>query len=684
MAIVVATLATYANVPHFGFVNIDDTVYPLNRHLRDGFSLDTVKWAFTTGDQGNWHPLTWLSHLLDIQLYGPQGGAHHVTNLILHILASLMLFVFLRRATGARWRSAFVAFLFALHPLHVESVAWVSERKDVLCAFFWFLTSWTYVRYAERPGLLRYLLILLPFCLGLLSKPMIVTLPFVLLLLDFWPLGRKVSVRLFLEKIPFLALAAADSFITFRVQHDAGFVRTLESTPLVLRVENALITWFIYIGKMLWPVNLPVWYPYPKTIPIWQPALAAMAIVAVSFLAIRGFRKFPYLASGWFWYLGTLVPVIGLVQVGRQSRADRYMYIPMVGLGILLAWGAADLVSRWPRSRTWIAAAMAAACVAMVSDTWVQLQYWENTELLFSHAIAVSKGNELAYHGLGAVMLTSPKRNSEALKLFDKELLEDPESGQAHSDRATTLSKLGRRVEAAAEFENAIALNPQYIGAHISYAELLIDEGKWREAVAQCDATLSLNHGSAWALEVRGVALAAGGRFNQAIASYEASLELEPDNAETHTNLGKALAGAGRLNASLIEFNQAIQIDPKSVQAHRNRGVALLRTGRRDEALEDFQTAVRLDPDNGESRYTLGSALMSMPGRTPEAAEQLRAAVRINPALAAAERNLGRVLAQNPATLPEAIAHVEAAMRIDPSPTTQQLLRKLKAPVQAF
>ena len=679
MAIVAATLTTYANVRYFDFINFDDRAYPLNRNLRGGISLEAAKWAFTTGEQGNWHPLTWLSHLLDIQLYGPQGGPHHVTNVILHVLASAMLFVFLRRATGARWRSAFVSFLFALHPLHVESVAWVSERKDVLCAFFWFLTSWTYVRYAERPSLRRYLIVFLPFCLGLLSKPMIVTLPLVLLLLDFWPLGRALSIRLLLEKIPFVALAGVDSFITFLVQQQAGYIRTTATYPVGLRIENALVSYLIYIGKMFWPVDLPVWYPYPKSIPVRDAVVAALVIAAVSALALRGLRKFPYVASGWFWYLGTLVPVIGLIQVGRQSRADRYMYIPMVGLSIVLAWAAADIANRWPRGKTWIVSVLAGACLAMIPDTWIELQYWENTEKLFTHAIRVSKRNDIGYHNVGAAMLSSPARYAEALKLFDAELLEDPQSAQAHCDRGTALASLDRRAEAAAEFHTALALNPGYKDAHLEYGAMLLDEGDWRQAIVECEAALRLDPRNSRALENRGVALAAGKYFEKAIASYDSSLQLEPDNFEAHTNLGKALAALGHVNESLLEFDEAIRLNAGYVDAHRNRGVALLKTGRRDEAVASFQTAVRLSPQYAESRYSLGTALMGMPGQTSEAVEQLREAVRLDPALAGAQRNLARLLALNTATLPEAIAHVNAAMQVDPTPATHQLLQKLKS-----
>jgi protein O-mannosyl-transferase len=329
-----ATFLVYAQVWRFGFVNFDDPDY-VNTSGRG------VVWAFTSVDAANWFPVTRLSHILDVLLFGMRSGWHHLMNVVWHAAAAVLLFEFLHRATGARWRSAFVAFVFALHPLHMESVAWVSERKDVLSAFFWFLTLWAYTRYAQRPGRGWYAFTLTAFAVGLMAKPMMVTLPLVLLLLDLWPLGR----RAYGEKAPFFALSAASAIATFVVQRSAGAVGQLAVFPLGLRVENALVTYIIYIARMFWPVRLAVFYPYPADLPAWQPMLAAAAILAISVGVWRGFRKHPYLAVGWAWYLVTLLPVIGLVQVGAQARADRYTYLPMTGLAIMLAWGTAE----WPR-----------------------------------------------------------------------------------------------------------------------------------------------------------------------------------------------------------------------------------------------------------------------------------------------------------------------------------------------
>jgi tetratricopeptide (TPR) repeat protein len=679
IALAAVTLATYFPVRHFDFIQFDDPYYPLNPHLRDGWTWDAVKWAFTTGAQGNWHPLTWLSHLLDTQLYGPQPGPAHVTGVLIHIVASLALFAFLRRATGTFWRSGFVAFLFALHPLHVESVAWISERKDVLCAFFWFLTSWLWVRYGEKPSAGRYLTVLPAFCLGLLSKPMIVTLPFVLLLLDFWPLRRKLGPRLLWEKLPFLGLAAVDSAVTFLVQSRSGSVRTLEAFPLGLRIENALITWVIYIGKTFWPSNLPFWYPYPKSIPVWQAVAAALALTGVSAGVLLARRTRPWLAVGWFWYLGTLVPVIGLVQVGMQARADRYMYVPMVGLGIMVAWSAAAAAERRRRLAPWIAAALAAACVAMVPATWIQLQYWKDNETLFSHAVQVSEGNYIAYHNLGVTLTVSAHRLQQALDSFDKELKSDPKSAEGHTDRGATLWRMGRKGEAIEEYRTALGIDPRYQEAHINLGAAMADAGRWDEAISEYRAALAINPRAARALFNLGVALMTTGHTEEAIVSLDHAVAAEPDSAEAHNNLGAAIAKQGHWNEAILEFDAAVRCDPSYGAARRNLGQAQLKVGRLHEAVESLRAAARLNPPDAETYNMIGFALADIPGQMQGAVEAMRQAVEVDPNYAVAQENLGRLLARDPATLREAIAHIEAAQRISPSASTLQYLNRLKA-----
>ncbi len=378
--LIIASFMAFWQVTRCDFINYDDDKYLTdNSHVQDGLTVEGITWAFTTGYAANWHPLTWISHMVDVQLFGLQPGWHHLTNLLFHLASTLLLFLVLHRMTKALWQSAFVAALFALHPLHVQSVAWVAERKDVLSTFFWMLTMGTYASYVAKPGLKRYLTLLLCFALGLMAKPMLVTLPFVLLLLDYWPLQRLEQKRppqeglskdksttspvripvqpvghwplirpLLIEKIPLFALAALSSIVTYLVQHHGGAVQSLETFPPGVRMANAFVSYITYMVKMLWPTNLAVFYPYPTSWPLWQVLGSAALLITITVLVIRGAKKRPYAAVGWFWYVGTLVPVIGVVQVGRQALADRYTYIPLVGLFIIVAWAVPELLKKWP------------------------------------------------------------------------------------------------------------------------------------------------------------------------------------------------------------------------------------------------------------------------------------------------------------------------------------------------
>ena len=567
LALLVAILAVYAPVRHFDFVNFDDPEYVRdNPHVRAGLTPEGLAWAFTSTESANWFPVTRLSHMLDAQLFGMRAGPQHLVSVLFHALAALCLFGFLRRATRARWPSAFVALLFAVHPSHVESVAWVAERKDVLCALFWFLALWAYVRYAERPGAGRYLLVLLPFCLGLMSKPMIVTLPLVLLLLDVWPLGRRPAPR---EKIPFFALAAAGAVATYLVQRGSGAVEALAAFPFGLRVENALVSSVAYAARMFWPTPLAVFYPYPSQIPWWQAGLAAAALAGVSILVLRTVRSRPYLAVGWLWYLVTLAPVIGLVQVGAQARADRYMYVPMVGLSIMLAWGAADWLRGAPRFRPAVAALAVAACLASAALAAEQVQHWKDSQALFEHALAVTDGNYLAHHNLGVALAEMPGRLPEAIAHYRAALAIQPDSARAHTDLGNALAKLpGRAGEAVAEYRAALRIAP--------------------------DSAIPHNN--------LGNALAAlPGRLPEATAEYRAALGIDPGYAAAHNNLGFALAQVpGRLPESIREYREALRIQPDYAEAHANLAAALAESPENlPQAVTEYQAALRSRPDLG-------------------------------------------------------------------------------------
>jgi tetratricopeptide (TPR) repeat protein len=634
LALLIATFAVYAQVRTFEFLNHDDPVYvSQNPHVRQGITPETLRWAFTSGEGANWFPLTRLSHLLDAQLFGMDAGWHHLTNAAIHALAVLLLFAFLLRATRARWPSAFVAFLFALHPLHVESVAWVSERKDVLCALFWMLALWAWVayakpRYTEHSAKRWYLLSLAAFVLGLLSKPMIVSLPLLLLLLDFWPLRRYATAgwkKLILEQVPFAALAAVASVVTYLVQQASGAVRTFAVLPIGLRIANALVSYAAYLGMLVWPANLAVFYPYPLELAWWKPVLAAAVLIAITWFVLRSLRGWPYLAVGWFWYLATLLPVIGIVQVGGQARADRYMYVPMIGLGIAIAWGAADLLRPWPSAMKAIAAV---ACLACAVLTWRQLEFWHDSVALFQHAVDVTERNDLAQHQLGNALLDVPGRLPDAIAHLQESVSLNPDSPRSRTDLGNALSKLpGRMPDAIAQYRAAIRIDPDQAIPHSNLCGALgRSPGGVPEAIAEC----------------------------------QTAIRLDPDFAAARDNLGSALA--------------------KAADTEYDLGLALAKVpGRLPDAIVHFEAALRIDPNNAEAHNNLGFALTNYPARMPEAIRHFETAVQLKPDYADAHYNLGVALANVPGKLPEAIHHFEAAERLRPDPELEQLLKRLRA-----
>ncbi|MFA5252699.1 MAG: tetratricopeptide repeat protein, partial [Phycisphaerae bacterium] len=472
--LVLTTVIAYEQVRHNDFVGLDDVAYVVdNPHVKDGITHEAVVCAFTTPYSGNWHSLTWLSHMLDCQLFGLNPAGHHITSLVFHISNTLLLFWVFKRMTGAIWQSAFVVAAFALHPLHVESVAWVAERKDVLSGFFWMLTMIAYVRYAEQPGIKRYLLVVLAFCLGLLSKPMLVTLPFVLLLLDWWPLDRlqlrrqttnwrtspeskpakpgyqKASLRgLIREKIPLFVLAGVSTVITFYVQQNAGAMamELSEKLPLNFRVSNALISYISYIGKMIYPSHLAVFYPL-NMIPPWQPAICFVMLATISAFIIVSHRR--YLMAGWLWYLGTLVPVIGLVQVGSQAMADRYTYLPSIGIFIMAAWGAAEVRSKWHFRRLWLGISAGLVLAILLICTQIQLRYWRDNFALYKRAAEVTEKNFRMHTLYGRTLLPQTGKIDEAITQFKEALRINPLYSEAKR-------WLGKAYAAQENFDEAI------------------------------------------------------------------------------------------------------------------------------------------------------------------------------------------------------------------------------------
>ena len=482
LVLLIAIFAVYSQVGRFDFIAYDDNGYITdNPQVQSGLNLASMKWALTATITGHWTPVTVFSHLLACQLFHQQSGMHHLINVLFHTLATLFLFGWLKRATGALWPSAFVAFIFAAHPLHVESVAWVSERKDVLCAFFWFAALYLYVRYAKRPSIGGYLSVTVVFSLGLMAKSMLVTFPFTLLLLDIWPLRRKQFPMLLWEKIPLVGLSAAASYITYRAQSSAGAVQAF---PLAERIGNSIVSYVVYLRQMIWPTPVAVIYPWQPPA-MWQVVASAIILISVT-AAVLIWRTKPYLAVGWFWYLGTLLPVIGLVQAGTQAHADHFMYVPMIGLLLMLAWGGWELQARWPGVRRPLAIAAVVCGISCVLVAHAQTEYWENTETLFDHALAVTRDNYVADYTLGNYLMNSG-RPQEAVVHFEDALRAKPDYPEAQNNLGIALASIpGRATDAVSHFEAAVRLNPGFVSAHRNLAQLLEQiPGKRSEALAQ-------------------------------------------------------------------------------------------------------------------------------------------------------------------------------------------------------
>jgi tetratricopeptide (TPR) repeat protein len=609
------TVLVYRPTFHHAFVNYDDQTYVYqNRHVQEGLSAAGVRWAFTTFECDNWHPLTWLSLQLDATLYGGMNaGGFHVTNVILHVANTLLLFGVLAGMTGAVWRSAVVAALFALHPLHVESVAWVSERKDVLSTLFGMLTLAAYLGYVRRPGVGRYLLVVLALALSLMSKPMLVTLPCVLLLLDYWPLRRwrpgPVAApepgtpavplgRLVLEKVPLFALVLASCAVTCFAQTKA--LAPITMFPLGVRVANALLAYVEYLGKMLWPLHLAVYYPHPGSeVSAVQAVGAGLFLAVVTLLVLVPGRRWPYLAVGWLWYLGTLVPVIGLVQVGNQALADRYTYVPLIGIFLALTWGVCDLARACRLPRLVVAAAATAVLAGCAVRTWDQVGYWKSSWHLWDHAARVTGENVTVHLNLG-VYYYQLGLIADAESEFRAAVALAPENAIPHVNLGNVLEAQGRREQAMEEFRLAIALNPNYAAPRFNLGNLLAAQGRYEEALAELRRAIALEAGMAWSHDYLARLLLLHGLTEEALAECREALALEPDYASAHFTLGSVLAALGRSEEAASAFQTTIALDPKGGRPHTSLGKLLLADGRLKEALAEYRRAVELGDAQAE------------------------------------------------------------------------------------
>jgi len=609
LGLVLAVAAVFGQTLDYNFINYDDNQYVFrNTDVSSGLSARGVAWAFSQRHANNWHPLTWLSHMLDCQLYGLEPWGHHLTNVLLHAATAVVLFLVLQCMTGGLWPSALAAALFAVHPLRVESVAWVSERKDVLSGLFFVLCLGAYAGYVRRPGAWsRYLMLILLYVFGLMSKPILVTLPAVLLFLDFWPLGRFSHVsplplgegqgvraesdecanaltlalsrrerglaRLVLEKLPLIALSAAACLATIWAQ--SGAISGAEYVPLPWRIGNAVVSYAVYIGQMFYPVGLAVLYPHPGVhLPLWQAAAAALVLTAITAASLVGRRRYPFLLAGWLWYLVMLLPVIGLIQVGRQAHADRYTYLPQIGLAVALAWTVAELVRLHPGWKRWLATVSTLWVIVMAIAAIRQTTYWRDSPTLWARALARGGANPTAHLNLGVAWANYDQLDS-----------------------------------AIVELRLAIQEDPDFVKAHFGLGVVLEKQGKLDEAMAQYRRTIELDPEHPEAPNALGAALVGQGKVSEAIPLYRKAIELKPDFAEAHNNLGAALEAVGEDEEAALCYERAIQLKSDYAEAHNNLGTLLGRRGQLDEAIDHFQRALQIDPSHPKAANNLRGAI---------------------------------------------------------------------------
>jgi protein O-mannosyl-transferase len=608
--LLLAVITVFGQTAGHDFVNFDDDDYVLgNWHVREGLTGRGLLWAITEYHSCNWHPLTWLSHMLDCRLYETKPGGHHLTNVVLHAATAILLFLALWRMTAATWRSAWVAAVFAVHPLRVESVAWVAERKDVLSGLCCMLTLWLYAGYVQRPqSWARYLLVVASFAVGLSAKPMLVTLPFVLLLLDFWPLRRvgppsactTSLARLVLEKVPFLVLSAAACTITLATQAKAMHAAAQATFPT--RIGNAVVAYVVYLGKMFYPTGLAVLYPLSIR-PVQEWAADFLVLFAISAIAFLARRQCPYLLVGWLWYLGTLVPVIGLVQVGDQALADRYTYLTQIGLYAALAWGAADMAGTWPLRRLVVAALSVLLLVGLMVGAWQQTRYWRNSETLWTRTLECTPPNAIAHQNMGNY-LAGQGKNVEAITEYREALKIKPDYAPAHENLGVALAAVGQVEKAIVEYHEALDIEPRFVAAYVNLGIALAGQGKLDEAIFQYRKALEINPDDAEAHFNFGRALARQRKIDDAIGHYLKVIEVNPDDARAQNNLGTAL---GRSDAAIARFRRALEIDPRFVIAHVNLGIALAGNGQVTEAIAHFQKALEIQPGCAEAQRWLDS-----------------------------------------------------------------------------
>ncbi len=695
-----ATWLVFSQTLRFEFVNYDDDVQVYEvPQIENGLTLKGILWAFTHSHGGHWVPLNTISHMLDCQFYGLNAGGHHLTNVLLHAASAILLFLVLRRMTAAIWPGAFVAAVFVVHPLHVESVAWVTERKDALSGFFFMLTLWGYVRYVQnrstikgqgsggstaaraitsRPWALDYGLALLFFACGLMSKLMVATLPFLLLFLDYWPLNRfaqpapgeagsgesrwLVPKHLILEKIPLLGIILMAGLGMLFARPENGM--TLSPAASSLQTGRALLTPLAYLWQMIYPVGLSVSPPPPAIAPpVWEVTLGTILLAAISAAFFLWRRTRPYLLVGWLWYLVMLAPVLVLIGKGMELRCDRYTYLPQIGLYVLLTWAAADLCAGWRYRRVVLGGCSTIILVALIFCARTQTSYWRNSESLWTRTLACTSDNFIGHNNLGLALLQKGSVD-EAFVHFQKALQINPDSAEAHNNLGSALLQKGKVDEAIAHYQKALQIKPDFAEAHNNLGNALLQKGSVDEAIAHFQKALQIKPDFAEAHNNLGSALLQKGSADEAISHYQKALQIKPDFAEAHNNLGNALLQKGSVDEASAHFQKALQINPGYAEAHYNLGNALLKMGSVDEAISHYQRALQIKPDYAEAHNNLGNALLQK-GSVDEASAHFQKALQINPDNAEACYNLGNALLQK-GNVDEAVTHYQRALQINP------------------
>ena len=607
VALVALAMITFRGVLDAEFISYDDQGYVVaNPNIQQGINSHSLAWAFRSFDASNWHPLTWISHMVDWELYGFGATGHHLTNLLLHGANGVLLFLFLRLATGGRWRSAFVAALFLCHPLHVESVAWVAERKDVLSTFFGLSAMIFYVRYTQGKRRSQFFFSLVCFALSLMAKGMFVTLPFLLLLLDFWPLQRTFAQknwrRLFLEKLPFVLLSVGCSFLTLLAQRSE--VANLYALPFGARFANAAVVYVLYLVKTAWPEKLAVFYPYSGHWPTLVVLGALLLVTIISVIAIAKRRTTPWFGVGWFWYLGTLVPVIGVIQVGFQSMADRYTYFPLVGIFMVVAWSIPDRWLAQKQARVVVGASASVIVLVAASLAFVQVGYWKNSELLFQHALKVTSKNYIAMNNYGTSLAQKGKLD-EAVSYFRESIKIQPGNANAHFNLGGALYQQGKLQEAEEAFRGALKYQPTYTPARVWLGIVYSDQKRFSEAKQELQTALQKEPGNVQALINLGAVFESEGQTEQALLHYGKAISVSPQNPQAHFRAGKLLLQLNQTNEAAQELQIAAQLNPQDVASMYQLGLVAVKLNRPEDAARCFNEVLRLDPNNAEAKARL-------------------------------------------------------------------------------